>query len=350
MAYDVRDSSTSTRTPAVTSPVVGLGTLRRLAELEWGAGSVLSVYVPLDPAAVRACEVELAALAARPAPGGDLSAIGCVRDALRSMPTFASHATRGLALFSSQARLELVPMPERTVPITVTDTQPWLEPLAGMFCPGESGVAVVDRRRLRLFRGGARGLVEFAAVGSGGRDRHLDADNSRRHSHRLIDGDRPVVACRLAELLHRAHGRRAFDTIAIAAPRELWPSVSAALPEGLRARLAGFTVLDLQEATAREVTGALKPLLQGPAPSDSVHPRSTATGDHPPGTGISQEGWPGASVIALSSHPQDAGHIPRRSAPSRSSGALEELSQLAIDWLARHLALGAPGRACVRHH
>ena len=140
---------------------------------------MLSVYVPLDPAAVRACEVGLAALAARPAPDGDLSAIGCVCDALRSVPAFASHGTRGLALFSSsEAQLEVVPLPERTVPITVTDTQPWLEPLAGMFCPGESGVAVVDRRCLRLFRGGARGLVEFAAVRTGVRDRRVDGDNS----------------------------------------------------------------------------------------------------------------------------------------------------------------------------
>jgi hypothetical protein len=334
----------------VTSPVVGLGTLRRLAELEWGAGSVLSVYVPLDPAAVRACELELAALAARPAPGPDLSAIGCVRDALRSMPMFASHGTRGLALFSSQAQLEFVPLPERTAPITVTDTQPWLEPLAGMFCAGESGVAVVDRRCLRLFRGGARGLVEFAAVGTGVRDRRVDGDNSQRHSRLLIDRDRPVVARRLADLLHRAHGRRAFDTIAIAAPRELWPSVSAALPEGLRARLAGFTVLDLQGATAREVTGALKPLLQGPTPSDSVYPRNTATGDHPPGTGISREGGPGTRVIALPRRPRAAGHIPGQSAPSRISGALEEVGLLAIDWLARLLARGRPAEARITHH
>jgi Bacterial archaeo-eukaryotic release factor family 10 len=285
----------------MTSPVVGLGTLRRLAELEWGARPVLSVYVSLDRAAVRACEVELAALATGPAPGRDLSAIGCVRDALRSMPTFASYGTRGLALFSSnQVQPEVVPLPERTALLTVFDVQPWLEPLAGMFCPGESGVAVVDRRRLRLFRGGERGLVEFAVGRIGVQDRQVDAHNSQRQSRLLIDGDRCGVARRLAGLLYRADGRRAFETIVIAAPRELWPSISATLPEGLRARLAGLTELDLQEATAQEINRALKPLLRRPAPSDSARPRSTATGDHAQGTGISQERWPGTCVIPLS--------------------------------------------------
>lgn len=117
----------------MTPPVVGVGTLRRLAELTAGARPTLSVYLSLNPLAVRACEAKLAALAAGgSAPAGEVE-VGHVREFLRSMPAFA-YGTRGLGLFSyaEGSKLEVVPLPEQVATTAVLGGQAWLEPLAGM--------------------------------------------------------------------------------------------------------------------------------------------------------------------------------------------------------------------------
>lgn len=113
------------------APTVGLGTLRRLAELDPGDGPMLSVYLSLDPHALTACDAELAALAA----ASERAEVTRVRVFLRSLPAFAQ-GTRGLGLFchGSGSQLEVVPLPESVATTAVLDTRPWLEPLAS--CAG----------------------------------------------------------------------------------------------------------------------------------------------------------------------------------------------------------------------
>jgi hypothetical protein len=64
-------------------------------------------------------------------------------------------------------------------------------------------------------------------------------------------------ARRLGGLLLRAHRRRAFDNLVVAAPRELWPFIEGALDSVLRARLAGLVELDLEHETAQEIVRAV---------------------------------------------------------------------------------------------
>lgn len=288
-----------TSTCVLTPPIVGLGTLRRLAELDSGARPMLSVYLSLDRSSVTACEAELAGLASWSPPHAGEAEVGRVREFLRSMPAFA-HGTRSLGLFSHSegSGLEVVPLPERVAAMAVLDTQAWLEPLAGMFCAGDSGVVVSGRRCARLFRGGTRGLMEFAVVEGDGHNRHLEGDNSLGSPCLLVEDEEwAIVQRRLAELLRRAHHRRAFDMLVVAAPRKLWLSIAEALPNALRSRLAGFVALDLRKAPAHEVARALSPLLEQATPSGQAHGQSTPTGDYAQAIAISQDTWPCPRVM-----------------------------------------------------
>jgi len=222
------------------APAVGIGTLRRLGELETGGDPVLSVYLGLDctgssSAATREHALErLMADTERRSVEAD---VGRLHAMLRCTPGLA-YGTRSLALFSSAkgTAVAAVPLPSPVGPMAVIDTSPWLEPLAGIFSPGDHAVAVVDRCAARLFRGSSRMLVEFATV-------HDDCDRRR--------------ARRVTELLLRADRRRAFDQLVVVSPCELRPIVDAALQSDLRRRLTGLVELGLGEASAQEIARAV---------------------------------------------------------------------------------------------
>lgn len=302
MAHDT-PTTTAARPGTATramAPVVGLGTLRRLAELDSGARPILSVYLPLDPTAVTACEAELAALSSWSSSYASQAEVERVHEFLRSLPAFA-HGTRSLGLFSHAggSKLEVVPLPERVAAMTVSDTQAWIEPLADMLCPDDSGVAVVAPCCARLFRGGARGLVEFAVVREEARNRDLDGENSLGSPCLLAGASDSAIASRLARLLRRADGRRAFDTLVVAAPPRLWPAIAEALPGALASRLAGCVALDPREAPAREAARALSLLREQGAPSGDIRACSTPTGDRGQAIAISQDTWPCPRVMSV---------------------------------------------------
>jgi protein required for attachment to host cells len=247
----------------MTPPAVGTGTLRRLSALDTGGHPVLSVYLGLESgrsleAAAEARERELDGAIAEIEQGAMQVEVGRLHEVLRSMPALAP-GTRSLALFSSAqgATVAAVPLPSPIEPMAVIDTLAWLEPLAGIFTPGDNAVAVIDRHAGRLFRGAPRMLVEFATV----RDQHHckptpgDCSGPTRCSpteERLAEH-----AGRLASLLLRAHRRRAFDQLVLIAPRELWRTAEGALHSDLRGRLTALIDLDFMDAPAQEITRAV---------------------------------------------------------------------------------------------
>jgi hypothetical protein len=125
-----------------TPPVVGLGTLRRLAALELHSHAVLSVYLDFEQAAVAACEEGLLSLVGELPRPLRLFTISRVRETLHAVPTFA-HGTRAVAMFfaADGSELAIVALPERVASMAVFETQPWLEPLVGMCRPGDRGEA-----------------------------------------------------------------------------------------------------------------------------------------------------------------------------------------------------------------
>lgn len=248
MTGDIARVVTPTETFRRCGPAVGLGTLRRLRVLDQLAGPLLSVYLPLDAAGVAEGEAQLAALTSGFLPCSSERCLMRVRDFMRSMPAFPA-GTRGVALFShgDGSQLEVVPLPERIEAMTVLDGEPWLEPLTDMCSRGNFGVAVAGPSSVRLLRGSAGHLVEFAVV-------------------RVAETTEPPLPGALADRLERAHRRRALDTLIVAAPREHWPSLAGALPYALRTGTTTFVDLDLSEMPAREVAGALVPLLERDTP------------------------------------------------------------------------------------
>jgi len=156
----------------MTAPVVGVGTLRRLSELDTDGHLVLSVYLNLGPAdaqtpAARAAAIEaLVSDVGQPAGRADADR---VRELLCSTSGFA-YGTRGLAAFLSVAgsTCELVPLPCEVKTMAVLDTTPWLEPLVGL-ARGQHASRTPDRPALAvLMRAGWANPKEGAAAVSKG--------------------------------------------------------------------------------------------------------------------------------------------------------------------------------------
>ncbi len=243
-------------------PAVGIGTLRRLSELDTGGHPVLSVYLGLDPASdpsalaatyARELDAVIACMGRRTA----ASELGSLHELLRRVPL--AYGMRSLALFSYArgAAVEAVALPSPVEPMAVTDTLPWLEPLAGIFTPGDDAVAVVDHHVARLFRGAPRLLVEFATVHDERHCRPALGDCSPQNRTRPSEEHLAEHVDRLATLLLRANRRRAFDRLVVIAPRGLWPTLEGALHSDLRARLTGFVELDVIDASPQEIARAV---------------------------------------------------------------------------------------------
>lgn len=243
---------------------IGLGTLRELSGLATDGHQVLSLYVDLDGGefptpGLRAAEAS-ALLNQVGAHDADAERI---RDVLQANPDLLRES-HGLAIFSCAPSevLEVVPLPSRVEPMAVVDTAPWLEPLAAMITSENWGVAVVSRRNARLFRGGHRGLVEFATIDDDLHRRHSQGGMAQARYQRGIEQQVAEHTRHVNDLLLRAHRRRAFDELVVVAADELWPVVEANLHADLRVKLVGRIPRDLEHAPAREIGRAVAPVVE----------------------------------------------------------------------------------------
>ncbi len=245
----------------MTPPAVGLGTLTRLAAMPVQDRPVLSVYLDFDHADPASCvtqfEALLSALARQPGHADSER----VRMSLSS-PLALAHGTMSIGCFAAAegAAYAMVPLPATVEAMVVVEAIPWLEPVAGMFTSGDWGAVVLDRRSVRLLRGGQAGLVEFAstppALRRGVKPRASSSTSPQAVPEMLVEQVKQV-----ARMLARAHARRPFERLALAAPRELWSPLEHALPGELRERTIG--ALELQSPVAEsELSAALVDLLR----------------------------------------------------------------------------------------
>lgn len=227
----------------MTPPAVGLGTLSRLAAILAEDRPVLSVYLDFDPASPAAClrqfEALVDALDRQPAKADRQRVRMCLQT-----PLALAHGTRSIALFAAAegSAHAMVPLPVSVEAMVVVEMIPWLEPVAGMLTSGDWGAAVLDRRAARLLRGGEAGLVEFAAAAPAMRP----GAGPRTSSSTAPQAVRELAVERveqLARMLARAHSRRPFERLVLAAPRELWAPVERGLPGDLRDRMVGTVEL-----------------------------------------------------------------------------------------------------------
>ncbi|MGN6190232.1 MAG: baeRF10 domain-containing protein [Conexibacter sp.] len=250
----------------MTPPAVGNGTLRRLGTIGEDGHAVLSVYLDLDPARFAtpaARETELDALLAQARRDGAEEDAERVRALIEGTPELL-RGGRGLAVFSCAAAgtLESVTLPEPVEPLAVVDDVPWLEPLVTLVTAENWGVAVLSRRGARLFRGGRRGLVEFATVADDVHGRHQQGGWSQARYQRGFEEEVADHVRHTVAQLQRAHRRRPFEQFVAIAAAELWPVVEAQLPAELRDRLAGHVEHDLEHATTDEIADAIVPVVE----------------------------------------------------------------------------------------
>jgi hypothetical protein len=223
----------------VTPPAVGLGTLSRLSAMSAADRPVLSVYLDFDPASPAACLHQFESLVETL----DQQPARADRERVRrslGAPLAPAHGTRSVGLFAAAegSAYAMVPLPVPVQAMVVVETIPWLEPVAGMLTSGDWGAAVLDRRAARLLRGGQARLVEFAAAAPAMRP----GAQPRASSSTAPQAVRELVVDRVeqvARMLARAHARRPFERLALAAPRELWLPLERALPGSLRDRMVG---------------------------------------------------------------------------------------------------------------
>jgi peptide chain release factor subunit 1 len=252
---------------AFAAPVLGL-----LSDIDGDGQPVLSVYIDLDPSrfttpAARQAQLgSLLAEARHNAAAKDLERvqpdIERVHALLRDDPTVA-RGSRALAVFSCAATgvFEVVRLPNPVEPMAVVDTVPWLEPLAEIVSPEGWGVAVINRRDAKLFRGGPRGLVQFALISDDLHRRHAQGGWSQSRFQRGIEEQVAWHVQRVADRLLRAHHRVPFAHLAFIASQEIRPVIDRSLHRDLKAVLAGTVDADLGRATPQDLARVVGPLI-----------------------------------------------------------------------------------------
>jgi peptide subunit release factor 1 (eRF1) len=223
-----------------------LETLNRLSRIESDGHAVLSIYVDLDTSrfptpGTRAGEVRaLLAEARRQAEAdGRPDALADVERVGELLEHEAMLAGGGLAVFSAAEAgvLEVVRLPEPVEPMVALDTRPWLAPLAAALSGGDWVVALVTRRRARVFRGDPHSLLEIASLTDVVHGRHAQGGWSQAGYQRGIEQQVDEHLRRTAELLLRAHQRRPFEHLVLGASDSLWRELLHSLHPELRERL-----------------------------------------------------------------------------------------------------------------
>ena len=268
---------------------VGAGTLTRLAQFPTGGSPVLSVYLDLDGSArhgAASADSQLGALLGAVGQAEAAPDVARVRELVQAKPAL-THDARGLAIFSSNRAgvPEAVRLPISVGSMAVLDAMPWLEPLAELVTQDDWGIAVVSDSAARLFRGGSRGLIEFARL-----DRMLEHDRARQctnaASRRGSVGRVQTHARGVSERLSRAHARRRFAHLVIVARAELRGAIEASLDEQLKDVLTGMIAADLAHASTVEIARVVAPVIEGAERALLVAFDQAPDGDEPAAVGL----------------------------------------------------------------
>ena len=254
----------SAEAPLVADRALDAETIQRLARLDTHGHPVLSVYVDLDPGPFPTPDTRATQLGAllddarRGGAGDDANRIETWLAADRAI----RRGARGLAIFSSARAgvFEAVRLAGPVEPLAVVDLVPWLEPLAAHISPGDWGVAVVNRRTARLFRGGPSGLSEFALIDDELHRRHSQGGWSQARLQRGIEQRVAAHVRRVADRLLRAHRRQPFQHLVVICSNELREVIEHSLHRELSAVLEASVDADLQHAPVGEIVAAIAPV------------------------------------------------------------------------------------------
>ena len=261
--------------PTVVQP--GRARLRHLAQLKVDQGCVLSVYVNLDPSEFATGPARSSALtsaadeASRAVENGGRELSHEVRLRLRDdverIRAYAGSAdfdgTHGLAIFAAGGDdlFEVLHLPSAVPNAVVVDGSPHVAPLVGE-PDGAWCVVLVNRRDGRILSGGPLGLDDDERIADDVPGRHDQGGWSQSRFQRHIDEEAHRHLERVAEAVAERCRRGAFDHLLVGGPEEGYSEFVELLDNDCRERVRGRVNVDVESATATQVTEAALPVMR----------------------------------------------------------------------------------------
>jgi peptide chain release factor subunit 1 len=254
-------------------------TLRRLADAEVGAASVLSVYVNLDPSEFATADARSSAIT---------SAVNAASQAVEDEQRELSHdekvalredvelvreylesadfaGTEGVAVFAAgHADLfETLHLPFPVDNAVVVDAAPHVAPLASSESEGDWYVALVSRADARFLRGGREGLTEEGRVSDDIHGQHDQGGWSQARYERSVDQDVKRHLERVVKALGQRHRRQPFQYLLVGGPEDAYSDFVELLGQDLSALLAGrVDGIDVEVASPDQVAEAAAPAME----------------------------------------------------------------------------------------
>src|SRR3954471_19690347 len=249
------------------------GRLRRLTDVRPERGRVLSVFLNLDPAQFATPPARATAIGSvlneaaqriERCEGLDhdehewlRSDLERVRERLADS-SLASNGTRAVAVYACAPEnlLEVITLRRPPASRVVVERTPAVEPLVAEADGERWVVALVNRRRARIFRGAAGEVSETDRVEDAVFSQHDQGGWSQSRYQRGIEKEKDDHLIHVAEVAFDAYKRRGFDRLLIGAPDELVRELEAKLHPYLRERIVGRLHLDVENSSIDDVRTA----------------------------------------------------------------------------------------------
>jgi hypothetical protein len=250
------------------------GRLRRLTDVRPERGRVLSLFLNLDPA-------EFATAPARATAIGSLlneaaqriercegldhdehdwlrADLERVRERL-SDSTLASNGTRALAIYACWPAdlLEVVTLRRPVASRVLVERAPVVEPLVAEADAERWVVALVNRRRARIFRGEAGDVSETDRIEDAVFSQHDQGGWSQSRYERGIEKEKDDHLIHVADLLFTILKTEGFDRLLVGAPDELVGEFEDRLHSYVRERCVGRLRLDIDNSSVDDVRAAV---------------------------------------------------------------------------------------------
>ena len=256
--------------------------LRRLAGIRASDAKVLSLFVNLDPRefatpAARRAELrsllDRAARRVRDEDGLSHAAQASLRSDLERLEAEIgaggpdAKGAHGLAIFTATALdlFEVLKLPEPVEHDPVIADTPFIEPLSAIGIPERWCAMLVNRRVARLFSGPGAALEEIEHIEDDVRGRHDQGGWSQPNYQRSIDKDADDHLRRAAHVAFEQLKDDLPAGLLVGAPSEVAGAFESHLHPYLRDRLAGRLDVDVEHASADDVSRAAAPRIEAAA-------------------------------------------------------------------------------------
>jgi hypothetical protein len=254
------------------------GRLRRLIDVRPERGRVLSVFLNLDPAQFATPPARATAIGSllneaaqriERCEGLDHDEHEWLRSDLERVraqladSSLASNGTRAVAVYACAPEnlLEVVSLRRTTPSRVVIERTAAVEPLTAEADGERWLVALVNRRRARIFRGEAGEVDETDRIEDAVFSQHNQGGWSQSRFQRGIEKEKDDHLVHVADLLFTIYKEEGFDRLLVGAPDELVGEVEDKLHPYLRERCVGRLHLDIENSGIDDVRGAVAEVL-----------------------------------------------------------------------------------------